>query len=72
MIQKVLSSIGGVGNYGVIAVLLFFIVFLGVLFWAFGLRKTYLEEMSQLPLEGDDAELGMDSNRPVSTLKHHE
>ncbi len=72
MIQKVLSSIGGVGNYGVIAVILFFIVFLGVLFWAFGLRKTYLDRMSQLPLEGDATELGMDSNRPVSTLKHHE
>jgi cbb3-type cytochrome oxidase subunit 3 len=72
MIQKVLSSIGGVGNYGVIAVILFFVVFLGVLLWVFGLRRTYLDRMSQLPLEGDDADLVLDSNRPISTLKRHE
>ena len=54
MIQNVLSGIGGVGVYGVIAVLLFFAVFLGVLYWAVGLRRPYLERMSRLPLEADD------------------
>ena len=56
MVQKVLSSIGGVENYGVIAVVLFFVVFLGVLAWALGLRRSYLDRMSRLPLESDDVE----------------
>jgi hypothetical protein len=51
MIQNVLTHIGGVGVYGVLSVILFFLVFLGVLVWAFGLRKPYLEAMSRLPLE---------------------
>lgn len=51
MIQKVLSGIGGVGVYGVISVVLFFAVFVGVLVWVWSLRRPYLEHMSQLPLE---------------------
>jgi hypothetical protein len=54
MIQKVLSAIGGVGVYGVIAVLLFFGVFLGVLVWALRLRAPYLDRMSRAPLDDDD------------------
>lgn len=51
MIQNVLSSIGGVGVYGVISICLFFAVFVGVLVWTFGLKKSYLETMRELPLE---------------------
>jgi hypothetical protein len=51
MIKDVLSSIGGVGGYGVISVLLFFTVFVGVILWACGLKKPHLEAMSRLPLE---------------------
>ena len=61
MIQKVLSSIGGVGNYGVGAVILFFAVFLGVVAWVMGLRNSYLDRMSRLPLEAGDAEEGSPS-----------
>jgi cbb3-type cytochrome oxidase subunit 3 len=71
MIQKVLSSIGGVGNYGVIAVVLFVVVFLGVLVWAFGLRRSYLDRMSHLPLESDHAE-GTCSPHEVSSVNRHE
>jgi len=58
MIRNVLSGIGGVGIYGVVAVLLFFGVFLGVLYWAMGLRRPYLERMSRLPLEADEEGVG--------------
>jgi hypothetical protein len=52
MIENVLSRIGGVGMYGVISICLFFAVFLGVLVWMIGLKKSYLEKMSELPLDG--------------------
>ena len=51
MIQNLLSGIGGVGVYGVISICLFFAVFVGVLVWTFGLKKSYLETMRGLPLE---------------------
>ena len=51
MIENVLSRMGGVGMYGVISILLFFAVFIGVLVWMIGLKKSYLEEMSELPLD---------------------
>ena len=52
MIQDVLSRIGGVGMYGVISICLFFAVFIGVLIWMVGLKKSYLEKMRELPLDG--------------------
>ena len=51
MIQNVLSRIGGVGMYGVISICLFFAVFIGVLLWTLGLKKSYLNKMRELPLD---------------------
>ena len=59
MLENVLSKMGGVGMYGVISILLFLAVFIGVLVWMIGLKKSYLEQMRELPLE-DTA--GPDSN----------
>lgn len=56
MIQNVLSRIGGVENYGIISISLFFVTFLGVMIWAFGLKKSYLNTMRDLPLADDRAE----------------
>jgi len=52
MIQNVLSRIGGVGMYGVISICLFFAFFVGVLLWTIGLKKSYLNKMRELPLDG--------------------
>ena len=53
MIKNVLTSIGGVENYGIISIFIFFAFFLGVLVWAFSRRKDYLQAMSTLPLDGE-------------------
>ena len=52
MIEHVISRIGGVGNYGIISICLFFAVFLGVIVWTLGLTRPYVERMSELPLDG--------------------
>ena len=54
MIQHVLKEVGGIGMYGVVSVCLFFVIFAGTLFWAFGLKKSFLSSMSALPLEDED------------------
>ena len=63
MLKNVLTSIGGVENYGIISIFIFFSFFLGVLVWAFSRRKDYLRSMSTLPLEGDDRALPTHSEK---------
>jgi hypothetical protein len=50
MIKNVLSDIGGVGLYGVISISLFFAVFIGMLIWAFCMKKSFAQKMSACPL----------------------
>ncbi len=50
MIKNVLTHIGGVEIYGIISVLLFFVFFIGILLWAFRLKRPHLESMGRLPL----------------------
>jgi hypothetical protein len=54
----------------VIAVLLFFAVFLGVLVWALRLRAPYLDHMSRVPLEDDAPSLPAASGEPAIPPDH--
>lgn len=51
MIQNVLQHLGGVENYGVLSLCLFVLIFTCMVIRAMLVRRTYLEHMSQLPLE---------------------
>ena len=53
MIQNVLHHIGGVANYGIFSLCLFFAVFLGAIFFAWRMKQSHADTMSALPL--DDA-----------------
>lgn len=72
MIQQVLSGIGGIGNYGVVSILLFFAVFAGVLIWAFSRKKSYLQEMSALPLDSGETGAENSSKKTSDPETHHE
>jgi cbb3-type cytochrome oxidase subunit 3 len=63
MIQNVLHKIGGVENYGIISLCLFFLVFAGVLIWAFSRKKADLDSAAALPLEKDANESPNSENR---------
>ena len=54
MIKNVLSHIDGVDVYGVISICIFFSFFTGVLLWAGLKKKSYLKQMSALPLESSE------------------
>ena len=56
MIKNVLSNIDGVGVYGVISICIFFGFFSGVLLWAGLRKKSYLNQMSALPLNSGERE----------------
>jgi hypothetical protein len=55
MIENVTHSIGGMSLYGVISICLFVAVFVGVLIWTIRLKKSYVNSMRELPLEGESA-----------------
>jgi len=51
MFQELVSKTSGAGVIGMIGLFLFFIMFLLVLIWTLRVKKSYLEKMSQLPLQ---------------------
>ena len=55
MIENVTHSIGGMSLYGMISICLFVAVFVGVLVWTIRLKKSYVNSMRELPLEGESA-----------------
>jgi len=61
MIQNVLRHMGGIEHFGLISLVLFFACFLGMLVWALLLKKSFLQDMSRLPLDVDskDADKGI-------------
>ncbi len=64
MIRNVLTDIDGIGLYGIISICLFFMVFGGMLVWAFLQKKNILDSQSLLPLEDgtNGGQLKGDSN----------
>ena len=63
MIQNVLHHLGGVANYGIVSLCLFFAVFTGVLVWTFRLKRADLDSAAALPLENDQPESANEENR---------
>lgn len=51
MTERLLTSIGGIANFGVISICLFVAVFTGALIWAFCQKKSFLQTMESLPLD---------------------
>ena len=56
MEEKVISSLDGVGLYGVISICIFVGFFAGMLLWAFTRRKQHLDQMGSLPLDGGETD----------------
>jgi cytochrome c oxidase cbb3-type subunit 4 len=56
MYKNILQSINGVEVYAIIALLIFFLFFVGVTIWLLKVDKNYLKKMSKLPLESDNNE----------------
>ena len=51
MISNYLSSIENVDIYPIVTLILFFIVFVGVVIWIFTRDKEYITELENIPLD---------------------
>ncbi len=54
MIKNILSTLGGVENYGIISIFLFFTVFVTAVLWAVFQRRALVRRMETLPLDGGE------------------
>jgi hypothetical protein len=54
MIKNVLTSLGGIENYGIVSICLFFVTFLIALLWALLQKKSLVQHMAALPLDGGE------------------
>lgn len=55
MLRNVVSSMSGVEIYGIVSILLFFVVFIGTMVWSAVLKKSFLNSLSVLPLDDGDS-----------------
>ena len=51
MFQYLFDSIAGVEIFPIISLILFFLVFIGIVIWAIRADKKYLKKMEELPLD---------------------
>ena len=54
IVHSILHTVENINGYGLFSFILFFGFFIGVLVWAFLLKKNYLNHMGELPLDGGE------------------
>jgi hypothetical protein len=55
MFKDIFKSMSGIEVYGIISLILFFLIFLGVIYWSIKVDKKYLNKMKQLPLDSSNS-----------------
>jgi len=63
IVHSILRAAENINGYGLFSFILFFGFFIGVLVWAFRLKKIYLNHMGDLPLDGGENNSN-DNNQP--------
>ena len=56
MYKEILQSIDNIQVWPVISFVIFFLFFIFLLWWAFTVDKSFIREMSELPLEDADVQ----------------
>jgi cbb3-type cytochrome oxidase subunit 3 len=51
MFKQIFESMSDIGIFGLISMILFFLIFLGVIYWTIRADKKYLEKMENMPLD---------------------
>lgn len=51
MFREIFESMSGVDIFGLFSMILFFIIFLGVIYWVIKVDKKYLNKMENMPLD---------------------
>ena len=51
MFKQIFESMSDIGIFGLISMILFFLIFIGVIIWTIRADKKYLKKMENMPLD---------------------
>jgi cytochrome c oxidase cbb3-type subunit 3 len=51
MIRQIFETMSDIGIFGLISMILFFLIFIGVIIWTIRADKKYLKKMENMPLD---------------------
>jgi cytochrome c oxidase cbb3-type subunit IV len=54
MYKYIITGIDGAQYFGLISLVIFTVFFIGLLIWVFTANKSYIQHMSDLPLEDEN------------------
>ena len=54
MFRNIFSHVEGITIYPIVAMILFFVIFVGVIIYTYNMKKTTIDYISNLPLENDE------------------
>jgi cbb3-type cytochrome oxidase subunit 3 len=60
MIKQIFESMSAIGTFGLIAMILFILIFIGVIIWTIRVDKKYIRKMENMPL--DSSKIDGDTN----------
>jgi cytochrome c oxidase cbb3-type subunit IV len=63
MFSDNLGTIDGVSVFPIIGLILFFLIFIGVVIWAFKADKNYIKKMENIPLDNSNEVLTNTENK---------
>lgn len=63
MFSNYLSSIEDVSIFPIIGLVLFFLVFMGILFWVIKKDKHYMEKLANIPFQENDQVIINEENK---------
>jgi len=55
MIRELLEHIPGISSYPVISMIIFILLFVGIVYWAVKVNKSYIKKMEELPLDSSNS-----------------
>ena len=56
MFSDNLETIEGISIYPIIGLVIFFVIFIGIVIWALKADKKYIKKMENIPLDNDNEE----------------
>ena len=70
MVRNVVETIEGIGIWGVISLMIFFLCFVGITIWAIKVDKRHIRHMKNLPLDDDTGQDKNDENQKNEKLSN--
>ena len=69
MYKEILRSLDDAGIFALVAIVIFFVFFVGLIVYVIKMKKSYVNQMASMPME-QEGELAVFDNRPGIGASH--